>query len=469
MQDDRVLIIGSGPAGMACGYTLARANRHNAIIEKSDTVGGLCRTINFHGFLFDIGGHRFLSSSKEINDLWRNLLGDEMLVVKRLSRIYYKKKYFRYPLSFFDTFWHLGPVESFLCFASYLKYRLFSKADDSTFEGWITNRFGRRLYEIFFKTYTEKVWAVPCEKISADWAAQRIWGLSLRVAIQKALFKNKKKEPKTLSEEFLYPRMGPGEFYSRLMDKMVLAGTQFSFGKKVVSVRHDGRKVESVLLEDRISGRTEEAPLSYLFSTMPLPHLVEVMIPAAPKDVMEAVKRLKFRSFIVVNIILDKKDVFSDQWIYVHSPEVRLGRIQNYKNWSVSMVPDPNKTSLGLEYFCDEGDSIWRFNDIDMINYAMNDLEKIGVVSRKHLIDGFVVRQEDAYPIYEVGYKKYVDILRDYLSGFSNLQTIGRQGLFRYGNSDHALLMGIKAAKNFLGAEKTDLWKFEINEDRLAA
>jgi len=466
MSQDKVVIIGTGPSGMACAYTLVNANQPTTIIEKDGTVGGLCRTINFHGYLFDIGGHRFLSKSKEINHLWHEIMGDDMISVRRLSRIYYRKRYFKYPLSFINTFWNLGPIESLLCVISYLEYKVFKKEDDSTFEGWITNRFGKRLYEIFFKTYTEKVWAVPCEKISADWAVQRIRGLSLKVAIQKALFGKKRRGPKTLSEEFLYPRTGPGEFYNRLKDKISESGSEFLFHRDVVGIKHEGKKIVSIE-NDGHRREKKEMAVNYLFSSIPLTTLIKILKPSPPADVVSAAEQLHFRSFVVVNVILDKKDIFSDQWIYVHSPEVRLGRIQNYKNWSPAMVADPNKTSLGLEYFCTVGDALWEMNDIDLIDYAMKELEKIGIASRKHLIHGFVVRQADVYPIYHLGYKVHVDIIRRYLSQFSNFQTIGRQGLFRYDNSDHALLTGIYAAKNFLSEGSSNLWSLDADEGYL--
>ncbi len=466
MAQDRIVIIGAGPAGMACAHTLTAKGRPCTVIEKEDMPGGLCRTLDHGGYLFDIGGHRFLTKSDEIDKLWREVMGDDMLHVKRLSRIYYNKRYFDYPLSFFNTFWNLGPFESALCVASYLKSKI-SRVDDSTFEGWVINRFGKRLYDIFFKTYTEKVWAVACTDISADWASQRLRGLSLRIAIKKAMLGMKGKSPKTLSGEFLYPRTGPGEFYYRLKERVSEGGGQFIFKRTLTGIRHNANNVSSIEVEDARTGKREEMPVEYLFSSMPLPSMIMALDPAPPDEVLQAARNLRFRDFLVVNLILDKERIFPDQWIYVHSPEVKLGRVQNYKNWSPAMVIDPKKTSLGLEYFCTEGDELWRMNDVDLINYAIRELESIGIVSRRYLVNGFVVRCQNAYPIYSLGYQKNMDIVRGYLSRFTNLQTIGRGGLFRYDNSDHALLTGIYAAKNFLGAGHYDLWKVSAEDGYL--
>jgi len=463
MSLNNIAIIGTGPAGLGCAYELSKAGQRCLVIEKEDACGGLCRTIDYHGYSFDIGGHRFLSKSEEINQLWHDVMGQDFLTVSRLSRIYYKKRYFNYPLSFLNTLWNLGLFESGICFVSCCQGKFLKKEIDSTFEGWIVNRFGRRLFEIFFKTYTEKVWAVDPKNISADWAKQRIRGLSLRVAIQKAIFGFKKNAPKTLSEKFLYPGSGAGEFYVRMKDQSVKRDAQFMFGKTVTRIRHNNHKITSLELQG-LQGTKEELPAGYLFSSMPLSLLVQALDPLPGKEVVEAANRLRFRSLLTVNIILDKEKVFPDQWLYIHSPEVKLGRIQNYKNWSSRLVADSNKTSLGLEYFCDENDKFWNMNDVDLIDYALNELEKIGIVSRRYLISGFVLRCPNAYPVYSLEYKDNVKIIRSYLSEFSNFQTIGRAGLFRYDNSDHAMLTGLYAARNFLGKANYDIWALNTDE-----
>jgi protoporphyrinogen oxidase len=455
---ENVHIIGSGPAGMACAYTLAKSGCIATIVDENKNAGGLCQTLEFSGYLFDIGGHRFLSKSDLINSIWQEVMGGDLLKVRRLSRIFYRKRFFNYPLSFFNTFNNLGPFESFRCIASYAYCRLAKPGDDQTFEGWIINRFGKRLYKIFFDTYTTKVWAVPCKDISADWAVQRIRGLSLRVAIKKALLGARSRGPKTLAEEFLYPKKGPGQFYTKLKSTLASLGTQFDLGKLVTRVNHKNGNVTSIVVKDRSTTAEQEIPVDYLFSTMPLTDLILSLDPPPPESIKLAASKLRFRSFLVVNVILDSETLFPDQWIYVHSPDVKLGRIQNYKNWSPFMTANPKRTSLGLEYFCTEGDEIWEMNDIDLIDFALAELEKIGIVSRKHLINGFVVRRKNVYPVYSLDYQKFLDVIQEYLSQFQNLQTMGRTGLFRYDNSDHAMLSGIGAAKNYMNKSAYNLW-----------
>ncbi len=461
------LIVGAGPAGMACALGLARRGRASMVVEKDARCGGLCQTVDHDGFLFDIGGHRFLSRLEEVNTLWRETLGDELLRVKRLSRIFYRGRFFKYPLSFFDTFRNLGPVESVLCVASYLKDRVSRPADDGTFEGWIINRFGRRLYRIFFDVYTQKVWAIPCKDLSADWAKQRIQGLSLKVAVRKAILGNWAPGPKTLTEEFLYPRRGPGELFDRLRDEAAGKGVRFAFDTEVSAVEHDGTRVRAVEIRRGPATGLELVPAEELVSSMPLPRLIKALRPLPPGPVVAAADRLRFRSYLVANVILDERDLFPDQWIYVHSPEVRMGRIQNYKNWSPDMTADPARTSLGLEYFCDEGDALWNKSDPELIDFALEELARIGIGSRKKLVDGFVVRRTDAYPVYSRDYRESLGTVREYLARFENLLTIGRAGLFRYCNSDLALKMGLNAADRVLGLPSADPWDMGREQDYL--
>jgi len=457
--ESKTLIIGAGPAGMGCAYALAEAGVIPLVADKERVGGGLCRTLDFKDFRFDIGGHRFFSASPEVNRLWKDILGADLLRVRRLSRIYYRDKYFDYPLSFANTFKNLGWAESLCCATNYLQSRFLRPADDNTFAGWTVNRFGSRLFNIFFKDFTEKIWGLPCEDISSEWARQRMQGLSLRVAVQKALSGNKNSGPKTLCAEFFYPRFGPGQFYRRLEAAIGRRGGKFSFSKKVTSVWHEGNKIVSINLYDGNESKEENFEVNYLFSSMPLSFLVKSFKPLPPAEVVSAAENLRFRSFLTVNAIFDKERIFPDQWIYVNSPRVRLGRIQNYKNWSLGMSADFKKTSLGLEYFCSQGDSVWAMNDKELIAYALGELESLGIVSGKYFRDGFVSRHADTYPVYLRGYQKNVEVIRKYLAKFSNLQTIGRAGLFRYDNSDHALLTGIHAARNFLGQSSSDIWK----------
>jgi protoporphyrinogen oxidase len=467
-NDPKIVIIGAGPAGLGCAYYLGKHGVASLVIERDDDTGGLCRTIDYSGYLFDIGGHRFLSKSKTINDLWYNMLGSELCSVQRISRIFYNKRYFNYPLSFFNTFNNLGFIESVKCITSYGSARFSRPGDDTTFEGWITNRFGKRLFDIFFDTYTNKVWNTPSKDISADWASQRIKGLSLRVALKNAIFRSNGSEPKTLSQEFLYPRKGPGQFFSRLQIEAQGLGAQFLLNSKAIELFSERGKVVTVSIQNK-EGRITKIPVDHVFSSIPLPLLISAIKPDLPKHILKSASCLKFRSFLVVNVILDKKDLFPDQWIYIHSPEVRMGRIQNYKNWSGEMTPNPNNTSLGLEYFCQESDELWQMNDIDLINFAVNELQKIGLASRKHLISGFVVRRANVYPVYSLDYRDNRNHLQRFLQQYHNLQPIGRAGLFKYDNSDLAMLSGITAAKHYLGKKDQDLWSLGDDPNYLEA
>lgn len=458
----RFVILGGGPAGLGCAYELGRSGVASVVIEKNPQIGGLCRTLQYKGYLFDIGGHRFLTKNREINQLWRLVLGKDLLRVKRRSRIYYRGHFLNYPLQLRNALQGLGWWEALLCLSSYLYARTLSPGDDTTFEGWMINRFGKRLYEIFFKTYTEKVWAVPCSQISSDWAIQRIQSLSLAKAICHALSHKGGKAPKTLSQEFFYPAKGPGLFFERLRDITEVYGARYQLNSEFKALYWKDACVTSVDVK-RADGDLENYEVGAVFSSIPLTLLIQRMKPEPPPAVISAAQNLKFRSFLVVNLILDKADLFPDQWLYIHAPGVRVSRIQNYKNWSPAMVPDTSTTSLGMEYFVTEGDRLWNLSDESMMNLALEELAHIGLARRELFLDGFVIRVANAYPVYGPDYQTSLGIIRRFLSRFSNLQAMGRAGMFRYDNSDHALLTGLYAARNLLGSSY-DLW--EINTER---
>lgn len=463
-----ILVLGAGPAGLACAYELAQKNLPCKVIEKSSMVGGLCRTLEYRGNLFDIGGHRFLTHSSEINALWDKILSRDLLKVQRKSRILYRGKYFNYPLEPLNALFGLGIGESLLCFLSSIRSKFFSRQDESSFEGWMVKRFGRRLYEIFFKTYTEKVWGVPCSQLSSDWAVQRIQGLSLTKALLNILFKTSsrlknKASLKTLSEEFLYPVRGPGLFCEKMKEASLSGGAQYLCETEAKEISWSGNRIDHVTIQKK-DGHFEKLPVSHLCTSIPLTLFVQRMNPEPPQEVLSACQNLRFRSFMTVNLIFNKACVFPDNWIYVHSPGVVLGRIQNYKNWSPYMVTNSETTTLGAEYFVTEGDHLWNMKNETLIQFALRELDQLGIISPKYFVDGFVVRAANVYPVYGPSYQSSLAIIRSFLDGIRNLQVMGRSGMFRYNNSDHALLTGLYAARNVQGS-RYDLWAIEPDHE----
>jgi protoporphyrinogen oxidase len=392
------------------------------------------------------------------------LSGDEFLRRPRLSRIYYDKKFFPYPLRAFKTLLNLGPWNSLLILLSYLKARL-RPAPDETFEQWVTNRFGRRLYRIFFKTYTEKVWGIPCQEISAEWAAQRIKGLSLPAAVKNIFLKvsprEKEKVIKTLVDEFDYPRLGPGMMWQRMAEVLARRGCEVSLGSGVERIIWSGGGVDAV----EVSGGRRAEPVrgSHFISSMPVRELVRKLSPSAPPEVLKAADGLHYRDFIIVALVVNSPEVFPDNWIYIHDPEVRLGRIQNFKNWSPDMVPDSSKTCLGLEYFCFEGDGPWVMKDEEMVALAKKELASLGLAAPAEVEDAAVVRVPKAYPVYDSGYRQSLEVVRSFLKRLPNLQLVGYNGMHKYNNQDHSMLTAMLAAENILGA-RHDLW--EVNAEK---
>ncbi len=457
----QVVVVGAGPAGLTAGFALAERGASVTVLEKDVRPGGIARTESYKGFLFDIGGHRFFTKEPEVNALWQRWLGPEFLRRPRQSRIFYGGRFFHYPLRAFNALFGLGVWQSVQVLASYGYARLRPSPVEDTFDQWVSNRFGRRLYEIFFKTYTEKVWGIPCSEIRAEWAAQRIKGLSLPSAIRNALLPPRGEVIKTLIEEFDYPRRGPGQMWERVVTLVRDAGQRVDFETDVVAVRHrEGRVVEVV---SRGPGGEARWPATHVISSMPLQELVLKLDPPPPPDVVAAARRLTYRDFLTVVLILDRETLFTDNWIYVHSAGVRVGRIQNFKNWSPEMVPDATKTSLGLEYFCQEGDAVWTAADADLIALGARELEAIGLARAADVRDGAVVRQAKAYPIYDAAYAACLDTIKAWLAGLANLQTIGRNGLHKYNNQDHSMLTALRAAENVEGA-RHDVWA--INTER---
>ncbi len=477
MKSD-VTVIGGGPSGLTAAYELSKSGMGIVVLEQDrEKVGGISRTVEYRGFRFDIGGHRFFSKSKEIEDLWSELLGDDMLVRGRLSRIFYNGKFFDYPLKPMNAFVNLGPIETALCIFDYGYAKIFPQKSSASFEDWIINNFGNRLYRTFFKTYTEKVWGIPCNEISADWAAQRIKGLSLASAIKNAFLPQKSDDKsgviKTLIDKFRYPKLGPGMMWEAAVAKIVDNKGQVRMGEKVCEIHHAEGLVRRVVTKSADEEKIYEA--DHFISSMPLRSLVRSLIPAAPGRVVQAAEALKYRDFITVALIIDKSESFPDNWIYIHDPSVKVGRIQNFKNWSPYMVPNESQTCLGLEYFCFEGDGLWNMSDTELIALGTAELQRIGIIDEKDVTDGAVVRVPKAYPVYDDDYKENVEIIADYLrENLKNVQVIGRNGMHKYNNQDHAMMTGILAAKNIQGGSY-DVWAVnsdaeyheEVREERL--
>ncbi|QDV34574.1 NAD(P)/FAD-dependent oxidoreductase [Tautonia plasticadhaerens] len=460
------VIAGAGPAGLTAAFELTRHGRPCVVVEADpERVGGISRTDVYKGYRFDIGGHRFFSKSAEVNAFWDEILGGDLLRRPRLSRIFYDRKFFHYPLRPVDALLKLGPIKSARILASYLKARLRPVEPERSFEDWIVNRFGRTLFEIFFKTYTEKVWGMPTSEISADWAAQRIKGLSLIGAALNALKVGRPgrgEVVKTLIEEFKYPRLGPGQMWEAAADRVRQAGGAVHLGRRVDRIEHDGRSITAFVSRDR-DGRATEYRGRHFISTLPIRHLIAAMSPPAPDEVRQAAGGLRYRDFLTVVLIVDRPETFPDTWIYVHEPGVRVGRIQNFKNWSPEMVPDPTTSSLGLEYFCFEGDDLWTMPDADLIALGRREIAAMGLIPASSVVDGCVVRMPKAYPVYDETYRDRVAVVRGWLDRFDNLELAGRNGMHKYNNQDHSMMTALLAARNILGLGSYDTWR--VNTD----
>jgi protoporphyrinogen oxidase len=463
-MDKRIIIIGGGPAGLAAAYELAKHGMRCTVLERDNTVGGISRTVDYNGYRFDIGGHRFFTKSEEVNQFWEEVLGDAFLCVRRMSRIYFNNRFFHYPLRPMNAFIGLGPLNSMLILGSYAKQKLFPYKVEDNFEQWVSNRFGKRLYSIFFKTYTEKVWGIPCTQIGSEWAAQRIKGLSLTSAIKNALLPGKNKI-KTLIDEFRYPREGPGMLYTRLVNEVSRVGTEVLLNSEVFSLSHDQhRTVTKVKARSRNTGEVRDFEADHVISTMPLTDLVKCLEPKPPEEILRHNAQLGYRDFLVVNLIVRKENVFPDNWIYIHSPEVRVGRMQNYKNWSRYMVRDGANTSLGLEYFCNEGDEIWSQSDSALVELAANELRALRLIGNEEILDGFVVRMPKTYCLHNTDYRAHLDIVQEYLGHFVNLQPAGRAGMFKYNNQDHSIMTGFLSARNILG-KNYNVWSVNVDSE----
>jgi len=460
MNEHEITVIGGGPAGLAAAYDLTKRGMPVMVLEKDIQLGGLSRTVKYRGFRFDIGGHRFFTKSAEVEELWREILPSDFLRRPRLSRIYYDGKFFNYPLRVGNALTSLGLFEGLKVIFSYFGAKICPKKPEETFEDWVSNRFGAALFNTFFRTYTEKVWGISCTTLSADWAAQRIRNLSLAQAVLKAIGIGEKKKVASLINEFDYPRYGPGQMYETMAKRTQQLGGIVKIGSEVLAILHKGSKI--VGLKVRSPDGPKEISTHYCFSSMPITDVVLRMQPPAPKSVLESARRLRYRSIITVNLLINQPSIIPDTWVYIHSPKVRASRLQLYKNWSPEMVPDPQVSSVGLEYFCFEGDDLWKAPKGRLLSLAKDDVKKLGFIREEEVLDGLPMRYAKAYPMYERGYQKHLNIVREWLHQFSMLYLIGRYGQFRYNNMDHSIMTALLAVRKMLG-ENVDPWS--VNAD----
>lgn len=463
----KIVIIGAGPAGLASGIELLKNKKSGndlevTILEKNNIVGGLARSYFFKGHYFDIGPHRFYTKNKEVLNFWQRILGKDLIEVKRLTRILYKDRYFYYPVQFKDVLIKLGPLDTLKCLLSFINAKIFLRnLQPKTFEEWIVKNFGRKLYEIFFKTYTEKVWGIPCNKIGAEWASQRIKNLNFVAMVKNVIIKNSSKKSKSLIEKFYYPIQGAGQLYFKIAKIIQERNGKIYTNSPVLSISHGNNKITSLKYKHHVHDK--EIKVDHLFSSMPLTHFIFALNPKPPQGIINAAKKLYYRDHITVNLIIKRASIFPDNWIYVNSPDIKMARIANYNNFKEKPEKE-DSTAISVEYFVFKNDDIWKLKDSELIELAKKELAQIKLVSSDEVGEGFVVRETESYPTYYMGHLSHFNILKDYVSQFSNLQLIGRGGMYRYNNQDHAIYSGLLAAKNYLlGYKKYNIWN--INED----
>ena len=540
-----VAVIGAGPAGLTCAYELQKLapGRRVVVVEADRIVGGIARTESYKGFRFDIGGHRFFTKVAEVSAMWHGVMGDDFIRVPRLSRIYYRGKFYDYPLKLANALGNIGPYEAGRIMLSYLKWRVRPSKSEDSFEQWVINRFGGRLYMHFFRSYTQKVWGISPRLIQADWAAQRIKNLSLTKAVWNAL--TGANDTASLIEEFDYPRLGPGQMWERVAEAVQAGGGELRLRTRATRLVREGSRIVALEVEgpapeggpgaaseagpdagseaaseagfeadpgrdaaglpitgEHVMGGREAggargaaqgeagatgddagagagaesgAPRAvrrieagHYVNSMGLAELVAAIDPPPPAEVVEAAGRLRYRDFLIVTLVLDRPDPFPDNWIYVHSSEVSVGRIQNFRAWSRDMVPNEHQASIGMEYFCQEGDGLWAMTTEALVAKAAHELERLGLARADEVVDGTVIRQPKAYPVYDTAYREAVETIAGWLKTLDNLQSVGRNGLHRYNNQDHSMLTAIYAARNIAAdwqgarAPRHDLWSVNV-------
>jgi protoporphyrinogen oxidase len=447
-------VIGAGPAGLTAAYVLGRRGEDAVVFEAGETVGGIAKTVVWGDYRFDLGGHRFFTKLAPIQRLWESVLGEEFLLRPRLSRIYFHGAFFAYPLQARDVLRGLGPLESARCAISYFWSRVRPPKQEVTFEDWVVARFGRRLYANFFGPYTEKVWGIPGTELRAEWAAQRIKGFSFGHAVRN-IFGLEREQATTLIEEFHYPRLGPGQMWEVLAKHVEEMEIPVRLGAPVHSILHDGSRVTAVV--SRPSGEAETLPVDGVVSSMALSDLVLCLDPPAPREITAAAENLRYRDFCLVALVIEGAEPFPDNWIYLHDPGIRAGRVQNFGAWSPDMVV-PGTTCLGAEYFCTEGDDLWTMAEEKLIALTVRDLASIGLVDPEAVVGGVRIRVPRAYPVYDETYASALALIRGYLASFANLVTCGRNGMHRYNNQDHSMWTAVLATVNLLDGTQHDVW-----------
>ena len=466
-----VVIIGAGPAGLTAAYMLTKRGVTSTVLEADTVVGGISRTAVRDGWRFDIGGHRFFTKVKPVNDLWFEILGEENFLRRpRMSRIYYRKKFYDYPLVAMNALKNLGPVEATRCMASYVWVHVNPPKDKSTLEGFVASRFGWRLYEHFFKTQSEKVWGVPCTQIQADWGAQRIKNLSIGRAVLEALTpkavrvrRDKAKQVTSLIEEFNYPKYGPGQMWERCAELVIEQGTRVVFDSTVSRIEHaDGAAI--AVTATTAGGVPTRYECSQVISSMPISALLRAMDPPVPDEVKDAADGLRYRAHITVGLVVPEEFSFPDNWIYINDANVKVGRVQNFGRWSPHLVKD-GRTCLGVELFVDEGDEWWTMSDEDLVEKGKRELEQIGLLDASKVEAGYVVRTPKAYPFYDAEYKDNVAMLAKWLEANApNVHPVGRNGMHRYNNQDHSMFTAMLSVENIFGATN-DVWSVNVEEE----
>ncbi|MCM8794448.1 MAG: FAD-dependent oxidoreductase [Candidatus Omnitrophica bacterium] len=466
-------ILGAGPAGFGTALELTRHGvRDIVIVDRNRVVGGLARTEIFGGSRFDVGPHRFFTKNTEINQLWHDTLGSDFRPVNRLTRIYYKGRYFLYPLKALNALSKLGPAESIQALLSFAAAQLTPQKTAVTFEDWVTQKFGRKLYETFFKTYTEKVWGIPCRQIGAEWAAQRIKDLDVIQVLKHSLFANAVtgRKIKTLVDQFDYPVRGAGQMYEAMQEKCAAAGVKFLLGCRIQSFLQEGDRIACVEVHPT-EGEPIRISAKQFFNSIPITHFFKMLQPAPSEEVRKAAEALYYREHITVDLLVDGDDLFPDQWIYVHSPDVGVARLANYNNFSKAMVGRKGKSALSVEYFTFQHEDLWKMPDEELKALAVEEIHRMGLVAKERVEQAWVVRETESYPTYYLGFQEPYNRLKNALDQFSNLHPIGRGGLYKYNNQDHSTYSGILAARNYLQLPGSpyNLWNINIDAEYLEA